>query len=258
MIPLAHDFTDETVLVFGGGSVGARKARHFAVEADVVVVSPAFADADFGDAELVRAAPESGEIAAWVERVDPVLVVAATDDVAINEAAAAAARERGALCNRADRSAAASVGDSEDAETAGEGVVTASEGVETVGAGEGEVASPAADGASARRPVDDVAVPATVRDDPVVVSVSTGGTSPALARVLRQRVEDEIDGAGAMAEVTGALRERLQEKGVPAAERRRALRGVVRSSQLWTDLRAPNANVDQITEELVTEVLQDT
>ncbi|MCL7417130.1 MAG: NAD(P)-dependent oxidoreductase, partial [Halalkalicoccus sp.] len=27
MIPLLHDFTDRTVLVFGGGRVGARKAR---------------------------------------------------------------------------------------------------------------------------------------------------------------------------------------------------------------------------------------
>jgi len=40
VIPLFHDFTDETVLVFGGGPVGARKARRFAAEADVVVVSP--------------------------------------------------------------------------------------------------------------------------------------------------------------------------------------------------------------------------
>ena len=27
MIPLLHDFADERVLVFGGGPVGARKAR---------------------------------------------------------------------------------------------------------------------------------------------------------------------------------------------------------------------------------------
>jgi hypothetical protein len=39
MIPLLHDFTGATVLVFGGGTVGARKARRFASEADVVVVS---------------------------------------------------------------------------------------------------------------------------------------------------------------------------------------------------------------------------
>ena len=46
MIPLVHDFTGRTVLVLGGGAVGARKAQRFATEAHVVVVSPAFADGD--------------------------------------------------------------------------------------------------------------------------------------------------------------------------------------------------------------------
>ncbi|MXR39917.1 bifunctional precorrin-2 dehydrogenase/sirohydrochlorin ferrochelatase [Halobaculum sp. WSA2] len=104
MIPLLHDFEGEAVLVVGGGPVGARKARSFAREARTVVVSPAFADRDFGDAELVRAAPAPGEVADWVDRLDPALVVAATDDDAVNGAAERAAREAGALVNRADRS----------------------------------------------------------------------------------------------------------------------------------------------------------
>ncbi|SER18426.1 precorrin-2 dehydrogenase/sirohydrochlorin ferrochelatase family protein [Natrinema salaciae] len=104
MIPLLHDFTDATVLVLGGGHVGARKARRFAREARVIVVSPAFADRDFGGAALVRAAPEPADIPAWLERAAPALVVAATDDETINDAAADAARERGVLVNRADRS----------------------------------------------------------------------------------------------------------------------------------------------------------
>jgi precorrin-2 dehydrogenase/sirohydrochlorin ferrochelatase len=104
MIPLLHDFTDATVLVFGGGPVGARKARRFAREARVLVVSPAFADRDFGGAELIRTAPDPDDIAGWLERAVPALVVAATDDEEINEAVADAARERGCLVNRADRS----------------------------------------------------------------------------------------------------------------------------------------------------------
>ncbi|MFC5366763.1 precorrin-2 dehydrogenase/sirohydrochlorin ferrochelatase family protein [Salinirubrum litoreum] len=104
MIPLYHDFSDETVLVFGGGPVGARKARRFAEEARVVVVSPAFADRAFGDAELVREAPDAEGVRGWVARVGPALVVAATDDPDLNAAAAAAARAAGALVNRADRS----------------------------------------------------------------------------------------------------------------------------------------------------------
>ncbi len=102
MIPLLHDFTDERVLVVGGGPVGARKARRFAAEADVVVLSPEFADRDFGGAQLVRAAPSPDEIHTWVARTEPALVVTATDDEALNAAAADAASAHGALVNRAD------------------------------------------------------------------------------------------------------------------------------------------------------------
>jgi precorrin-2 dehydrogenase/sirohydrochlorin ferrochelatase len=104
VIPLYHDFTDETVLVFGGGPVGARKARRFAEEARVVVVSPAFADREFGGAELVREAPDAEGVRDWIARTDPALVVAATDDADLNAVAASTAREAGALVNRADRS----------------------------------------------------------------------------------------------------------------------------------------------------------
>ncbi|WP_248516703.1 precorrin-2 dehydrogenase/sirohydrochlorin ferrochelatase family protein [Salinarchaeum laminariae] len=237
MIPLAHDFTNETVLIFGGGSVGARKARHFAVEADVVVVSPAFVEDSFDDADLIKAVPDPDAVPGWVERFDPALVVAATDDEAINEAAATAAREQGALVNRADRSAAAS---SKGASAPDEG-----------GDDRGD------DSAGADRPFDDVAVPATIRDDPVTVSISTGGTSPALARVLRQRVEPEIEGAGAMAELTGQLRERLRAEDVDTERRQDAVRAAVRSSRVWTGLRAGDANPDSITEDLLAEVLED-
>jgi len=104
MIPLVHDFDGETVLVFGGGAVGARKARRFAHEARVAVVSPTFVDADFGDSEFVRAAPAPEDVPAWLDAADPALVVAATDDDRLNAAIASAARERRVLVNRADRS----------------------------------------------------------------------------------------------------------------------------------------------------------
>lgn len=103
MIPLLHDFSDERVLVFGGGSVGARKARRFDREATVVVVSPSFGDTDFGDARLVRAAVEPPEVDDWLDRVAPALVVAATDDESVNGAIESAARARSILVNRADR-----------------------------------------------------------------------------------------------------------------------------------------------------------
>jgi len=102
MIPLLHDFTGATVLVFGGGPVGARKARRFAREADVIAVSPAFTDRDFGGAQQVREAPDADDAVDWIERTEPALVVAATDDEDLNAAIADAARENGALVNRAD------------------------------------------------------------------------------------------------------------------------------------------------------------
>lgn len=209
MIPLMHDFTDETVLVFGGGPVGARKARRFAREAEVTVVSPDFADADFGGAERVRAAPDADDAAAWIERTEPALVVAATDDATLNVAIADSAREHGALVNRADVD------------------------------GDREAGS--------------VVVPATIRDDPVTVAVATGGASPALSKHLRERLEDEIEGAGELATLTGELRSTLKSEGVPPGERRDAVRAAVRSRRVWKALDSPGSNTRQVVTDVIDE-----
>ncbi len=208
MIPLLHDFAGERVLVFGGGPVGARKARRFAREARVVVVSPAFADADFGAGTLVRAAPAPDDVGGWLDRVGPALVVAATDDPAVNAAIEATATERDVLVNRADES-------------------------------------------GTRRP-GSVVVPATVRDDPVVVAVATGGRSPALSRHLRERLEPVVENAGAMAALTGDLRDDLREW--PADQRRAAVRAVVRSEAVWEALDAPDADAQAVAAEVVADV----
>lgn len=214
MIPLLHDFEDETVLVVGGGTVGARKARRFAREAEVIVVSPSFADADFGGAERVREAPDAEGVREWVDRTEPALVVAATDDGDLNAAVESAAREAGALVNRTDEHGG--------------------------------------------RDPDSVVVPATVRDDPVVVSISTGGASPALSRYLRERIEAEIDGAGEMARLTGDLRDELQERDVPADRRRAAVREVVRSGCVWTNLDRGSTKARQVAEDVVSDLTGDT
>nr|WP_305794581.1 NAD(P)-dependent oxidoreductase [Halomarina rubra] len=207
-MPLLHDLADESVLVFGGGRVGARRARTFAVESDVVVVSPAFADRSFGDARRVRAEPSPDDVAAWVERVAPVLVVAATDDTAVNAAVERAAAERGLLYNRADR------------------------------AGE--------------RAPGHVAVPSIVRDGEVVVGLSTG--VPALTKVLRQRVEREVQGAGELAVLTAELRRYLRDQ-YPPEQRREALRAVVRSERVWKALGDGVANPRQIVDEIASDAL---
>lgn len=238
MIPLVHDFSGETVLVFGGGSVGTRKASRFVGEARVVVVSPTFderlveiaaagdggstddggstgdggsADDDGSTVDLVRAAPNAASVHAWVDRASPALVVAATDDAAINAAAEAAARERGALVNRTDES-----GD---------------------------------------RDPGSVVVPATVADDPIRVAISTGGESPALAKALRERIEAEIEGAGAMAELSGALRTELQARDVEPDIRREAVRAVVRSPRVWKGLQEGESKGRHEAERVIEEMI---
>ncbi|MCU4742942.1 bifunctional precorrin-2 dehydrogenase/sirohydrochlorin ferrochelatase [Halobacteria archaeon AArc-m2/3/4] len=208
MIPLLHDFSNETVLVVGGGPVGARKARRFAREARVVVVSPEFADVDFGDAELIRAAPEPEETDDWLERFTPALVVAATDDEEVNDAVVAAARDRGVLVNRADRA-----GDLE-------------------------------------RDHRDVVVPATVREDPVIVAISTGATAPALSKYLRQELEETLAGAGEMATAVSAVREELKDRDVPPDRRRKIVTDLVNSPAHWTTLRTGPSNSRQVIEDV--------
>src|SRR5512139_1587496 len=101
-LPLFVDVRDRLIVVVGGGSIAARKVELLLrASARVRVVSPAL------DAEL----------AVWRDagRLDyrPVpfsspqldgasLVIAATDDAAVNEAVAAAARERGLWVNVVD------------------------------------------------------------------------------------------------------------------------------------------------------------
>ncbi len=192
MIPLGHDFSGRRVLVFGGGAVGARKARRFAREADVVVVGPEFA-ADIEGVERVRETPTPADVPALFDRFDPALVVAATDDPAVNDAVEAAARDRNVLVNRADESGGRDPGS--------------------------------------------VVVPATVRDDPVTVALTTGGSVPALAKHLRERVEAEIAGAGTVATVAADLRAELDARDLPAETRRDALRAAVRDEAVWAAAR---------------------
>jgi precorrin-2 dehydrogenase/sirohydrochlorin ferrochelatase len=210
MIPLFHDFEDEVVLVVGGGHVGARKARRFAREATVVVLSDGFADRDFGDSEMVRTALDPEDATGWVERTDPALVVTATGNERVNDALEAAARERGTLVNRADQRGGRDAGS--------------------------------------------VVVPATIRDEPVVAALSTGGRSPALSRHLRERLEPELENAGAMAELTMDLRHDLEASGVGPTQRRAALRTVVRSREVWTALDSGRSKARQRATDVIDEI----
>jgi precorrin-2 dehydrogenase/sirohydrochlorin ferrochelatase len=223
MIPLLHDFTGETVLVFGGGPVGARKARRFAAEARVLVVSPEFCDRSFepserrdpdAGVEFVRDAPDPEAVAGYVERLAPALVVAATDSAAVNDAAAEAAREHGALLNRADEHGGREAGS--------------------------------------------VVVPATVRDGPVLAAVATGGRAPALSKHLRERIQADIGGAGSMADLLGDLREEFQREGMAPERRRAAVRAIIASDSVWKHLGTDGAKARRLAEDVAAGVPGDT
>lgn len=211
MIPLVHDFSGETVLVFGGGPVGARKARRFAHEARVVVVSPTFVDESFGGADRVRAAPDGDAVAGWLDRFDPALVVAATDDEAVNAAIEAAAADRRTLVNRAD------------------------------------IKGPRAAGS--------VVFPATVRDGPVLVAISTEGTAPALSRGLRIRLEDQIAGSERVAQALGTVGESLHQRKLEGDTEREALRAVASSMAVWDAAQDDEADIEAVARQVADEAL---
>ena len=222
MIPLLHDFENETVLVFGGGPVGARKTRRFAEEARVIVISPEFCERSFepsdrrdpaADVELIREAPGPEEVTEYIEQIQPALVVAATNIAEINEVAAQAAKTHGALINRADQHGGREAGS--------------------------------------------VVVPATVRDGPVLAAVATGGRAPALSKYLRERVERELDGAGAMAELLGELRDEFQRE-MPPKRRRAAVRAILADDDVWKHLDTNETKVRQLAEDVAADVSGDT
>lgn len=104
MIPLIIDFSRKKVVIFGGGSVSARKARYFQGETEVAVISRSFSDAirelpailiqaDIGDMS-------DTEIRSHLEGA--FLVIAALPDKNQNSRIGKLAAEAGILFNNAD------------------------------------------------------------------------------------------------------------------------------------------------------------
>jgi precorrin-2 dehydrogenase/sirohydrochlorin ferrochelatase len=102
MIPLFHDFAETAVLIVGGGPVALRKARRFAEEADVTAVAPDFVEGfETLSCDLIHERVGPGNVDDLV--ADTALVIAATDDEAINDRVAAAGERADCLVNRADQ-----------------------------------------------------------------------------------------------------------------------------------------------------------
>lgn len=106
MIPLVVDHTGKRVLVFGGGSVAARKVAYFAGEADVTVVSRSYGKslAALPVTRLIRDVKEAtdAELAGLMEGA--FAVIAALPDKDQNDRIGAICRQKGILFNNADGS----------------------------------------------------------------------------------------------------------------------------------------------------------
>jgi uroporphyrin-III C-methyltransferase/precorrin-2 dehydrogenase/sirohydrochlorin ferrochelatase len=175
--PLFLDIAGKPVLLVGGGEVAARK---FALLEDagakVTVVAPRLGDVM--SAALARGAVThlAREFAASdVEGVW--LVVAATDDCAVNAAASAAATAARIPCNVVDD-----------------------------------------------RELSSFIMPAIIDRSPVQIAVSTGGTSPVLARLIRERLETLLDSSlGSLASFADRWRDAIKRRFADIGARRRFL-----------------------------------
>lgn len=143
--------TGKTVLIFGGGKIGEKKARKFSrANSTVIVVSKDFTDglkrlSQQGKLKLVEAEVEvnSPSTTSLISKSD--LVIVATGNPKLNEDIANEARKRGILVCAVDMPS-----------------------------------------------ISDFYLPAIAYVGEIRIAISTGGKSPAMARILRKRVEEVI------------------------------------------------------------------
>jgi len=158
--PVFLDLRDKFVVIVGGGDVAARKSQALArCGARVTIVAPALcaelAARVRGDAIRHREKRFEEEDVAGAE-----MVIAATDDAAVNAAVGNAARAAGIPVNVADDPASSTF-----------------------------------------------LMASVVERGPVQVAISTSGTSPALVRKLRARVEGAVpEGYARLAALAGRFR----------------------------------------------------
>jgi len=104
MIPLILDLRERRVIIFGGGSVGLRKAAFFAEESEVIVLSrsflPGFETLGVECRTLEASAMPDDKLSVLVRGA--FLVVAATSDRDLNDRIGALCIQKGILFNNAD------------------------------------------------------------------------------------------------------------------------------------------------------------
>lgn len=190
MIPLFVDCSGRRIVIFGGGTVAARKAAYFSGKADIVVVSrsfvPAFDELEVTRQELGLASATDRKLSALIKGA--FLVIAAVSDPAINNRIGGLCKAKGILFNNAD-------GDPGD-----------------------------------------VVLPAVTGGEHYTIAISTHGASPAVARFIREELEDEFPGLDPMIELQEKLREALKKAEPDQARRNAVLRDVLEDHAVWEAL----------------------
>lgn len=188
--PICWDISGKRCVVIGGGKVAERKVeRLLSCGARVEVVgkalTPALAEWK-GEGRIVHREADFAE----EHLAGASLAIGATDDEAVNERIAQAARLRGIPVNIVDDPARC-----------------------------------------------DFILPAVVERGDLMIAVSTGGKSPALAREIREELEGRYGAEYAvLCEILGELREQVIAAGSSSDENRERFLAVVRS-EILSDIR---------------------
>ncbi len=202
--PIFFDVREKICLVVGGGAVASRKAAILLkAHAQVVVVAPQVSAAmqqlvDKHDLTLYARAFEANDVQ------KATLVMAATNDIQVNQHVATAAKAQGIPVNVADNPDLCSF-----------------------------------------------IMPSIVDRSPVQIAISTSGTSPVLARLLRGRLESTIPaGYGKLAQLAGNIRDevkqRLTHKGVRKSFWEKLLQGRVAEMVMSGNSKQTHAEIEAL------------
>lgn len=82
----------------------------------------------------------------------------------------------------------------------------------------------------------DVTLPATSRGENFSLAISTGGSSPAISRFIREYLEEHLPGLDAMILLQRRLREELKHTDLDQVQRKAILQKVLQDPLVWKQL----------------------
>jgi siroheme synthase, N-terminal domain len=190
MIPLVVDLHDRTVVIFGGGTVGARKARYFGKEARLKIISRTFSEGVAGlPAERITrdlSGATDEELRSYLDGA--YIAIAATPDPVLNNRIGRLCGETGILFN------------------------------------------------NARGEKGDLLIPSVTGGEHYLLAISTGGSSPAVSRYVREYLEKNRPGLDKMVQLQERLRVYLAKNEKEEEMRKKVLWSVLSDEDIWQAL----------------------